>query len=69
MDEPRRDIAPTVYEVRQGAVVHNEQYPDVTNVPPKTAGFMKKMADFLRTPTPYKPKPGSIEKEVEDLQK
>ena len=64
VDEPTKDITPETYEVRRGDVVTKERYPDNKDVPPKTASFMRKMADFLR-PSPD----GTIEKDVETLQK
>jgi hypothetical protein len=62
--DPKDDVTPEYYSIRRGDVVTKERYPDNKDVPPKTASFMRKMADFLR-PSNQEP----IEKEVEDLQK
>lgn len=63
VDEPTQDITPETYAVRRGDVVTQEKYPDNKDIPPKTASFMRKMADFLRSPSVK-----TIEKEVEELQ-
>ena len=62
VEEQTVDITPETYDVRRGDVITKEQYPDNKDVPPKTASFMRKMADFIR------PSGKTIEKEVEELQ-
>jgi len=62
IEEPTKDWAPELYNIPRGDVMFNSQYPDDTNMPPKTASFMRKMADFLR------PSNKTIEQEVKELQ-
>lgn len=67
VEEPVKDEAPETYSVRRGDVVTKEQYPDNKDVPPKTASFMRKMADFLRPQSPGVTTK-TIEIEVDELQ-
>ena len=68
VDEPVKDEAPAKYPIKRGDVVLQEDYPDNKDVPPKTASFMRKMADFLR-PQSAGVITKTIEVEVDELQK
>ena len=67
VDEQTVDITPETYDVRRGDVITKEQYPDNKDVPPKTASFMRKMADFIR-PQSVGVTSKTIEVEIEELQ-
>ena len=66
MEESGKDWEPELFEIKRGDVVTESQYPDNKDVPPKTASFMRRVIDSLRT---KEVKLEPIQQEVEDLQK
>jgi len=66
VDEPTNDWSPELFSIKRGDVVTQAEYPDTKDVPPKTASFMRKTIDFLKSPGVSVK---TIEKEVDELQK
>ena len=66
VEESGKDWEPELFKIRRGDVITESQYPDNKDVPPKTASFMRRVIDSLRT---KEAKLEPIQQEVEDLQK
>ena len=66
LDEEKKDWEPQLFYIKRGDVTTNSRYPDTQEMPPKTASFVKKTIDLLRSPGI---KSKTIEMDVEDLQK
>ena len=64
VEESSKDWEPELFKIKRGDVITESHYPDNKDVPPKTASFMRKVIDSLKTP-----KLEPIQQEVEDLQK